>query len=128
MLSDQVKKVMDQVIDWKSEIGAIAGPFLPHDTKLSWLARAARKCGITLRHVQSIYYGRVKDPKFSVASNILSAADKARIEEARRNVEMVTRFVRQHAEGLKAVDADLYRDQIDELVREAGRLGSRDSA
>lgn len=133
MVSDQDRKVTSQVIDWKTEIGDIAGPFLPSDTKESWLARAhsvLRKFNskISFRHVRSIYYGHVKDPKFSVASTILTAADQARLQEARRNVEMVTKFVRQHAQGLQSINSDLYREQIDELVREAGRLGARDSA
>ena len=127
MLSDQVKKMMDQVIDWKTEIGAVAGPFLPNDTKESWLARASRKCSVSLRHIRSLYYGHANDPKFSVASNILSAADRARIEEARRDVEKVAGLYRVHAQRLESIDPDFHREQIDALVSAARILGGPDS-
>ena len=119
---------MGQAINWKDEIGAVAGPFLPTDTKQSWLARAARKCSVSIRHVQSLYYGHVTDPKFSVASTILSAADQARIEEARRDVEKVAGLYRQHAARLETIDADFHREQINALVSAARILGERDSA
>lgn len=133
MVSDQDRKMTSHVIDWKTEIGDIAGPFLPSDTKESWLGRAhsaLRKMNskISFRHVRSIYYGHVKDPKFSVASSILTAADQARLQEARRNVELATKFYREHAERLAAIDADHHREQINELVSAAHEFGARDRA
>ncbi len=128
MLMDQGRKLMSMVIDWKDEIGAIAGPFLPTDTKQSWLARAARKCAVSARHIASLYYGHVDDPKFSVAQSILSAADQARIEKARRDVEAAAEFYRIHAQRLEAIDADFHREQIDGLLSAARQFGTRDSA
>ena len=127
MLSDQVKKMMSQVIDWKTEIGVVAGPFLPSDTKQSWLARASRKCSVSLRHIQSLYYGHANDPKFSVASNILSAADQARIEEARRDVEKVAGFYRNYAQRLEAIDADFHSEQINAMLSEARAFSKQNS-
>lgn len=128
MLSNQGRKLMDQAINWKDQIGLIAGPYLPTDTKQSWLARAARKCSLSLRHIQSLYYGHVSDPKFSVAASILCAADLARIEEAKRDVAKVAVLYRQHAERLETIDADFHREQIDALVCAAHILGGRDRA
>ena len=126
MLSNRSKKPMDQVINWKEQIGAIAGPYLPTDTKTSWLARAARKASLSLRHIQSLYYGQVTDPKFSVAASIINAANQAKIEEARRNVAQVAGLYLSHAEKLEAIDADFHREQIDALVNAARILSGRD--
>lgn len=128
---------MNHVIDWKSEIGTIAGPFLPTDTKESWLSRAYREVRkhnpegssrLTFRHFTSLFYGHVKDPKYSVATSVLSAADRARLDEARRNVEKVTTLYRVHAEKLSAIDQNLHREQVDALLHAARILGERDSA
>jgi hypothetical protein len=128
MLLDQSRKLMDRTINWKEEIGAIAGPFLPSDTKQSWLARASRRCTVSLRHIQSIYYGQVDDPKFSVASNILSAADQARIEEARRDAAKLAQIYQSTATALGNVDPDFHRGNIDALVSAARILGALDSS
>lgn len=107
---------MSVVIDWKNEIGSIAGPFLPNDTKQSWLARASRRANISLRHITSLYYGHVKDPKFSVASSVLSAAELARIEATRREAaQLATRF-EITAGGLNAKDADFFGSEINSLL------------
>lgn len=127
MLMDQDRKMTSQVIDWRTEIGAVAGPFLPNDTKLSWLARASRRCSVSLRHIQSLYYGHVSDPKFSVASSILSAADQARIEEARRDAARLANIYQSTAQALGNVDADFHRGNIDALVNAARILGALDS-
>lgn len=114
-------------INWKNEIGTIAGPFLPTDTKESWLARASRKCSVSIRHLRSLYYGHVNDPKFSVAKSILSAADQARLDGAKRDVEKVATLYRSHAERLARIDPDFHSEQINALVCAARMLGERDS-
>lgn len=128
MLSDQSRKLMSQVINWQSEIGTIAGPFLPTDTKQSWLARASRKCSVSLRHIQSLYYGHVNDPKYSVASKIISAADQARIQEAKRDAEVVAKFFNKRAQALASVDPDIHRSEIDVFIEAARIVSSRNSA
>ena len=128
MLSDQGRKLMGQVINWQNEIGTVAGPFLPTDTKQSWLARASRKCSVSFRHIQSLYYGHVRDPKFSVATSILSAADQARIEEAKRDAARLANVYQSAAQALGNIDPDFHRGNIDALVNAARILGSLDSA
>lgn len=136
MLSDQGRKLMSYVTDWKTEIGTIAGPFLPNDTKESWLSRAYKEVRrlnpeltkrLTFRHFTSLFYGRVPDPKYSVAAGVLSAADQARIDEARRDVEKVAQLYRVHAERLTAIDPDFHSEQINALLSAARILGERDS-
>lgn len=119
--------VMNRTVDWRSEIADIAGPFGGNDTREGWLARAARKSGATYWHIKALFYGELKDPKYSVAYRVLSAADKARIEEARRNVEKATSVYRVHAARLESIDPDFHREQIDILLGASRIFGSRDS-
>jgi hypothetical protein len=126
MLMDQDRKLMSMVIDWKNEIGAVAGPFLPTDTKQSWLARAARRCAVSARHITSLYYGHVTDPKFSVAASVLSAADQARLQEARRDAQKLAEIYQNTAVALGNIDPDFHRGDIDALVNAAGVLRSLD--
>ncbi len=132
MLTDRDRKMSNLDINWDHEIGTIAGPFLPTDTKDSWLGRAYREISkinpkVSFRHLRSIYYGHVPDPKFSVGKSILSAADQARLDEAKRDVEKVATLYRVHAERLAAIDEDFNREQINALVSAARILGERNS-
>lgn len=131
MLSDQGRKLMNQVINWESEIGTVAGPFRPGDTKDSWLGRAhsaVRKFNakVSFRQIRSIYYGHVTDPKHSVASSILSAADQARLEEARRDAAKLADIYQTTAQTLVNIDPDFHRSNIDALVNAARILGTLD--
>lgn len=128
MVMKKDKNLMGYVIDWKNEIGSIAGPFLPTDTKQSWLARASRRADVSLRHITSLYYGHAKDPKYSVASKVLSAADHARIEEARRDAAKLANIYASAAGGLHEIDEDFHREAIDALVHASRVLGSVDRA
>lgn len=110
---------MDQAVNWRNEISAIAGDFLPTDTKQSWLGRAARRCGLSLRYAQELYYGRITDPKHSVASRVLSEAEQARIEEARRDALKIADVYSRRAEALASIDEDFHRSDIDALVAAA---------
>jgi hypothetical protein len=65
-------------IDWRTEISAVAGPFQGY--REDWLLTAAQKSGTSFRQIKRLYYGECKDPKFSVAVGVLSAAEKARSE------------------------------------------------
>ncbi len=109
------KIVVDRTVDWASEIATIAGPYSPNDTRESWLQRAARKSQSTYWHIKALFYGELVDPKYSVAYKILSAADRARIEGARRNVASAETICREHIARLEAIDPDFHREQINAL-------------
>lgn len=131
MLMDQDKKLMSMVIDWKNEIGAVAGPFLPTDTKESYLSRAHKSVSklnpkVSFRMISRMFYGYVTDPKFSVAVSVLSAADQARIQEARRDAEKLAVIYQNTAAALGNIDPDFHRGDIDALVNAAGVLRSLD--
>lgn len=119
--------VMNPTVDWASKIQAIAGPLRDTDTKESWLARAARLSGSKFWHIKALYRGELTDPKYSVAYKILSAADKARIEEARRDAAKLSQIYTSTAQALGNVDPDFHRSSIDALVNAARILGTLDS-
>lgn len=122
------KCVVYRTLNWAEEIGLVAGPLRPGDTRESWLARAARKAGLSYRQCKSLFYGQTKDPRHSVASKLLSAADKARIEEARRNVANAEAICREHIARLESNNPDFHREQINALRTSLHLIGARDSA
>lgn len=118
---------MSTTVNWKGEIGTIAGPYLPNDTRESWLARAAVAAKVSCRQIRSLYYGQTTDPKHSVAVSVLSAADKARLEEAQRDARKIADIYRGRAEALARVDEDFHRPEIDALLTAARILGAGNS-
>ena len=121
------KIVMNRTVDWQSEISVIAGPYSANETRESWLSRAARKSGSTFWHIKALFYGELKDPKYSVAYKILSAADQARIQKAKRDAEQATALYHNYAARLETIDPDFHREQIDVLLGAARIVGGRDS-
>jgi hypothetical protein len=133
VLMKRNRKMSDQVVNWKNEIGTIAGAFRPDDTKESWLGRAftqVRKLNqkITFRHLTSLYYGHVTDPKFSIAISIISAAEKARLEAARNDASRLAEIYQNAAGALSEIDQNIHRDDIDALVSAARILGALNRA
>lgn len=120
--------VVYRTLNWAEEISTVAGPLKPGDTRESWLARAARKAGLSYRQCKSLFYGQTKDPRHSVASKLLSAADRARLEEARRNVANAETICREHIARLESIDANFHREQIDALRTSLRLIGERDRA
>lgn len=114
--SDENRK-MSRVISWQTEIEAIAGPRMAGDTKESWLARAARRAGITFRQCKALYYGETTDPKVSIASGVIVAAEAAR-QEAR---SLASRFENLAGE-MNATNSDLYSADVLALINAARRL------
>jgi hypothetical protein len=125
--SDRIS-VMQRTLDWASQIEVIGGPMGFGDTRESWLARVARKSGATFRQIKALYYREVNDPKFSLAAQIITAADRARIEEARRDAAKLANTYQSTAQALGNIDQDFHRSDIDALVSAARILGSLDSA
>lgn len=117
---------MSATINWPEMIGAIAGPKLPGDTGESWLARAARRAGITYRQAKALRYGETIDPKHSVASRVLSAADQAKIQQAKHHATELANIFQSVASGLRNVDEDFHGPDIDAYVEAARILGAVD--
>ena len=114
--SDGVRE-MGRVLSWPSEIEAIAGAKHSGDTRESWLARAARRAGITYRQCRALYYGETSDPKVSVAISVIGAAQAAR----REALQLAARF-ETLAGGMSAADPDFYSEDVLALLDAARRI------
>jgi len=68
--------------DLKDRLIAIAGERAWSETREAWLARAARKCGISYRQAKSIFYNELRDPKASLVESVLASAEKLKHQEA----------------------------------------------
>lgn len=115
---------MGRVACWPSEIDVIAGPLLAGDTRESWLARAARRAGITFRQCKALYYGETSDPKVSVAIGVITAAQAARREAA----DLAQRFESLAGAMNAASDQDFYSADVLALLDAARRLRGTDRA
>ncbi len=112
--------------DWAAEIEAFAGPIGLRDTRESWLARAARKAAITNWHIKALFYGELKDPKYSVAYKVLSAAQKARIDAAKLDASALSSKFETIAGGMLSADKDFYGADADALLNAARMLRGLD--
>jgi catalase len=114
---------MSEAVDWAEQIETIAGPY--QGNRKSWLADAAKAAKIKYSQARDLFYGTMKDPKHSVASRVLSAADQAKLEQAKRNVQSAAEIYQSHAAALERIDPDFYREHIDILVGASRVLGGR---
>lgn len=57
-------------------VASVAGPRSWSDTRESWLARAARRAGISYRQAKALWYGEITDPFHRSATLMRIAADR----------------------------------------------------
>lgn len=124
-MPEKVSEKMSAAVNWQDEIGDIAGPF--DGNRKGWLARAARSANVPLRQIKALFYGESDDPKLSVGMKIISAAEQARLNKARKDAAVLAGIYRQHAQALAAKDPDHNRGEIDALVTAARILGGGNS-
>lgn len=62
-------------------VASVAGPREWSDTRQSWLARAARRSGLTYRTMKALWYGEIDDPKHYAAQLLQIAANKAALAQ-----------------------------------------------
>lgn len=125
-MSEKKVSKMGQAVNWADEIGIIAGSF--DGNRKGWLARAARSAGVTYRQVKALYYGEIDDPRHSVATNILTAAEEARIRETQSNARVVAEYLTRYAQTASATDADFNGPQIDAALSVLRQIGGGNSA
>lgn len=121
---EKVSRV-SKAVNWQEEISAIAGPY--DGNRKSWLSRAATRANVTYRQMKSLWYGQTANPRLNVATSVLTAADMARLREARRDALAIADIYHRHAEALASVDEDFHRLEIDALIEAARILGGRNS-
>ena len=110
---------MAEAINWQTEIALIAGPY--NGNRKSWLGRAAYRAKISYRQVKALYYGETADPKHSVASSVLKAAEAARREASQLASQFET-----IAGGLNARDPDFHSEDIAALISAARAIRDLD--
>lgn len=114
---------MEKTVNWRDEIAWIAGPFGYQESRESWLARAARRAGVTFRTIKALFYGQRVNPGFAIGSKIRDAA-----EDARREARALASQFETIAGGLNAKDPDFHSDDIAALISAARALRGLDSA
>lgn len=100
-------------------VAAVAGPREWSDTRESWLARAARRAGISYRSVKAIWYGEITNPR-NRSIQLLEHAVRARAQSLSGRFETIAR-------GMQAADADFYRADVLALLNVARTLRGENS-
>ncbi len=107
----------------REELALVAGPRAWSDTRESWLARAARRCGINYRTAKAVFYGETTDPRAYVERKIREAAALAEAQQSRRaDADKLLSM----AAALESKDADFHCQDIASLRHLAGRLVDTD--
>lgn len=93
------KSSTDLVRACRGWIEAVAGQQSGEDTRESWLARAAKRSGLTYRTIKSLYYGQIEDPHHPAVDQLKSAAQRYAISSLIDRVERIAAELRQLARG-----------------------------
>lgn len=97
------------VLSLRELVAKVAGPREWSDTRETWLARAARKAGISYRQCKALFYGEIADPNHKSARLMRDAAEE----------------YEKTARSLTAIDPDFYSAHIAaylNLARQIRRL------
>lgn len=128
---------MGSAVNWTSEIEEIAGEFRPRDTRDSWLGRAFKPVSdiykkldqereFTFRHFKSLFYGHTRDPRYTVAYSVLSAAEQARKQKAKDDAALAAGYLHRRAVALSNIDPDFHGEEIMALRTIAAAIGRAD--
>lgn len=104
----------EKVSVMRNLVVAVAGPRLWQDTRQSWLARAARKAGISYRQCKALFYGEITDPYHKAARKMRDAAE-GKAKELADQYQTI-------AGVLSVVDAEFHRDTVAALLDVARTL------
>lgn len=106
----------------RDAIAAVAGPRGWNETRESWLARAARRAGITCRTMKALWYGEIADPEHKAARRILEAAERDGRAEAQQLADKFEIIAR----GINATDPDFHSPDVAALLNAARILRGLD--
>jgi hypothetical protein len=111
-MQDKPDRMTTIQTDWRQEVTWVCGPRLETDTRESWFARGAKKCGVQWRQLKALFHREVTDPKFSIGERVKIAAAAARkeaLEHAAQLESMVSRMQHTDPEFFSEdVNAHLY--------------------
>jgi hypothetical protein len=105
-------------------VAAVAGPRQWGDTRESWLARAARRAGVSYRQAKALFYGEIIDADHRTARRMREAAGQHEAEQLAQRFEAL-------AGSLQSRDADFHGSDVAALVdaaralRGLGRTGNK---
>jgi hypothetical protein len=102
---------------------SLAGRPPMHGELPRWLTKISKAAGISFRTARSLWNEEISDPEHLAAKAV---RQQARIEEAKRDAEVVANFFSRHAQALANIDPDFHRDQIDAFFAAARALSDRD--
>lgn len=105
-------------------VAAVAGPQLHSDNRKSWLARAARKAGISFRQIKSLFYGEIRDPNHRSVRLLRDAAESRAAADAQARAEVIKNFRALLAlrDSLVASDQAFNQPQINALEHALGLM------
>ena len=129
MISEKVsgvRRVSDVSIEMRSHIIGLAGPRHWHDTRESWLAKAARKAGISYRCARSLFYCEQIDPRFSIVERVRAASSREQKAEtnARAELAAIRDQLTAVARHMAVVDPEYFGESIALLEQAARPFGS----
>lgn len=93
--------------DWRQEVVWVCGPRLETDTRESWFARGAKKCGVQWRQLKALFHREVTDPKYSIGERVKIAAAEAR-KEALAHAAQIESLV----DRMQRIDADFHIEDV----------------
>lgn len=111
-------RVSSIATEMREGLAVVAGPRLAGDTRESWLARGARRAGISYRQAKSLFYGEAADPRASVVEKIRAAkvaADKqvrGDLERLKEDVAYARAFLANLEARVAAVDPGPDRELV----------------
>lgn len=95
----------------RDAVSVLAGQWGPVETRESWLARAARRAGVSYRTIKAVWYGEIDNPDHKAAQQILEAAER----HGRREAGELAARLETLTSALRAIDEDFHGPQIDAL-------------
>jgi hypothetical protein len=103
--------------DWRQEVVWVCGPRLETDTRESWFARGAKKCGVGWRQLKALFHREVTDPKYSIGERVKIAAAEARGEALKHAAQLEVLVGR-----MQHTDPDFFCEEINQALFQINRL------
>ncbi len=116
--------VSEPALEMSRSICVVAGKRGWQENRKSWLAKAARRIGITDRQVRSLFYFE-GNPRAELVERVRAAVrklDKNIAKEARNELQEISARIARIEQALCLSDAEFHQPEIDALRSLAGRL------
>lgn len=95
------------VEEMQEAVRALAGPRTFSDTRESWLARAARKAGISFRQAKAFHYGETMNPRVQDVEKVRAAVRSAQGSQRRAGATTHVRDIEERLAELEKLVAEI---------------------